>query len=99
MEPTKTPTAFSPGPWEIDEFRESYSGRHTAFIAQVGGQRVAQVRYTDATATERKANAYLISESPAMYSALLTAREHLLRYSDSTNVDYIDNVLAKARGE
>lgn len=86
--------------WQIVEEELGYENIYETNEDGQPGDLVASV-YGD--------NAHLIAASPALYDALVEAREDILRLanarwseveaSDAEMVDYIDVVLAQARGE
>jgi hypothetical protein len=92
----ETTTRFTPGPWEI---------RHGSQATDIygGGKFICEI---DCETQVSEANAILIAQAPAMYAELEAVSMYLrdmAKYDPdfmySTIADFIDGVLAAARGE
>jgi len=105
-------TKFTPGPWEAsirtgcfsvfpkDATPNCLAGADSeAIVFQSGRSDDRPYNYRLLT-DEQEANAHLIAAAPEMYEALVIAQGYLRTCGDcEAGVDYLQEVLAKARGE
>jgi len=85
-------TEFTKGKWQVGMSRGSYSV--SSLMDTTKSSRVCDLDYYG----NNKANAHLIAAAPDMYLALLSLSKSAV-FRDNHQASYIDNLLAKARGD
>lgn len=97
---------YTPAPWWIPHFADNASKCECTSVlsdTQRGMGSIATVHYDEGDQPHyehrevAEANARIIATAPELYEALAYARRFLKKADHDT--DYVDRVLAKARGE